>query len=155
MLTELWVFIFLSLLLLWLSGVTFWLYKVSGHYSRLTKNTNARDLREILEQLLSKEGDLEKGLGNVKQKVEEYRRQSVYNIQKVGVVRFNSFGDTGGDQSFAMALLDGRDSGLVILGLHGRDTTRVYMKDVKGGVSSDHGLSKEEAQAVERARKAA
>ena len=40
---------------------------------------------------------------------------------RVGLNRFNPFeGDTGGNQSFALALLDGRGDGFVVSSLHAR-----------------------------------
>ena len=72
------------------------------------------------------------------------------SIQYVGVVRYNPFGDTGGDQSFAVALLDQRSDGVVVSSLHGRTATRFYAKPVKGG-NSQMPLSEEEDQAIQQA----
>lgn len=71
-------------------------------------------------------------------------------IQRVGVVRFNPFTDTGGDQSFAIALLDALGNGLVISSLHGRADTRIFAKQVRGG-RSRHQLSAEEEDAIRQA----
>jgi hypothetical protein len=71
-------------------------------------------------------------------------------IQRVGLVRFNPFDDTGGDQSFALALLDGRGDGVVISSLHSRSGTRFYAKPVKAGRTT-HALATEEAQALAQA----
>ncbi len=71
-------------------------------------------------------------------------------IQRVGVVRFNPFTDTGGDQSFAIALLDALGNGLVVSSLHGRADTRVFAKQVRGG-RSKHQLSAEEEDAIRQA----
>ena len=71
-------------------------------------------------------------------------------IQRVGVVRFNPFTDTGGDQSFAIALLDALGNGLVLSSLHGRADTRVFAKHVRGG-RSKHQLSTEEEDAIRQA----
>lgn len=71
-------------------------------------------------------------------------------IQRVGVVRFNPFTDTGGDQSFAIALLDALGNGLVVSSLHGRADTRVFAKQVRGG-RSKHQLSTEEEDAIRQA----
>lgn len=70
--------------------------------------------------------------------------------QKISVVRFNPFGDTGGDQSFALAVLDAHDSGYVLTSMHGREGTRVYVKPIDIG-KSKYTLSKEEQQALEQA----
>ena len=70
--------------------------------------------------------------------------------QRVGVVRFNPFSDTGGDQSFAIALLDSEGNGIVLSSLHGRTDTRVFAKPVSAG-RSRHALSDEEQEAIRRA----
>lgn len=71
-------------------------------------------------------------------------------VQRVGVVRFNPFTDTGGDQSFAIALLDALGNGLVVSSLHGRADTRIFAKQVRGG-RSKHQLSTEEEEAIRQA----
>jgi hypothetical protein len=71
-------------------------------------------------------------------------------FQRVGLVRFNPFGDTGSDQSFSIALLDGRGEGLVLSGLYSRGGMRVYAKPVAGG-RSEYALSDEEQQAISQA----
>jgi hypothetical protein len=72
--------------------------------------------------------------------------------QKLSIVRFNPFGDTGGDQSFTMAMLNGHDSGFILTSMHGREGTRIYIKPVDQSRSS-YPLSKEEQQALEQALK--
>jgi len=79
----------------------------------------------------------------------EARGQRAFS--RIGLVRFNPFEDTGGNQSFALALLDGREDGIVLSSLHTRAVTRIYAKAVSGG-RSDGALSDEESQAVELAR---
>ncbi len=74
------------------------------------------------------------------------------SIQKVAVVRFNPFKDTGGDQSFAIALLDKENNGVVISSLYSREGTRIYTKPIEKGDSSYH-LSEEEKQAIQKAMK--
>ena len=74
-------------------------------------------------------------------------RRTEHSIQHVALVRFNPFEDTGSDQSFALALLDARHSGLVVSSLHGRASTRVFAKPIEEGRST-HPLSDEEAAAI-------
>ena len=74
-------------------------------------------------------------------------RRTLTSLQHIGLVRFNPFEDTGSDQSFAIALLDGQRDGIVISSLHGRANTRVFAKPVEGG-ASQHALSAEEEQAI-------
>lgn len=85
----------------------------------------------------------------------DYERLAVTNSlasQKIAIVRFNPFGDTGGDQSFVLAVLDAHNSGYVLTSIHGREGTRVYVKPVDLG-KSKHTLSIEEKQALSLAEK--
>jgi len=68
-------------------------------------------------------------------------------VQHVGLVRFNPFDDTGGNQSFALALLDANADGIVLSSLHSRTATRVYVKAILSG-RSDAPLSDEEVAAL-------
>ncbi len=72
-------------------------------------------------------------------------------VQGVGLVRFRAFQDTGGDQSFALALADGEGNGVVISALYGRGATRIYAKPVQGWLSPKT-LSDEEKQALAQTR---
>jgi hypothetical protein len=71
-------------------------------------------------------------------------------IQRVGVIRYNPFPDTGGDQSFAIALLDAQGNGIVLSSLHSRTDTRVFAKPVQAG-RSRYPLSDEEQDAIRKA----
>ena len=68
-------------------------------------------------------------------------------IQRVGLVRFNPFEDTGGNQSFALAMTDVGGNGFIVSSLHTRTGTRVYAKAVSDG-RSDGALSAEETEAL-------
>lgn len=68
-------------------------------------------------------------------------------IQRVGMVRFNAFDDTGSDLSFSLALLDERGNGLVVSSLYGRNESRIYAKPVLNRQST-YALSAEEQKAI-------
>lgn len=69
-------------------------------------------------------------------------------IQKVGMVRYNAFADVGSDLSFALALLDRNNNGVVLNGLYGSDSSNIYAKPIKEGVSI-YKLSDEEIEAID------
>jgi hypothetical protein len=71
-------------------------------------------------------------------------------VQRVGLVRYNPFEDTGGNQSFAVALLDALGDGFIVSSLHARSGTRIYAKAIVAG-KSEAALSDEEAEALRRA----
>jgi hypothetical protein len=71
-------------------------------------------------------------------------------VTHIGLVRFDAFADTGGGQSFALALIDDDGDGVILTSLHSRQTTRVFVKDIRGGVA-DAPLSAEEEAALREA----
>ncbi len=71
-------------------------------------------------------------------------------ISHIGLVRFDAFDDTGGAQSFALALIDDDGDGIVLSSLHSRQTTRLYVKSIRRGVA-DAPLSGEEVRAMKNA----
>ncbi|MBX3029378.1 MAG: DUF4446 family protein [Chloroflexi bacterium] len=71
-------------------------------------------------------------------------------VRRFGIVRYNPFEDTGGNQSFALALLDDALNGVVITSLHARTGTRVYLRTIVRG-ASDTSLSAEETEALRQA----
>jgi len=73
-------------------------------------------------------------------------------IQKVALVRFNAFEDVGSDLSFAIAILDSHNNGIVISSIYGRNEFRTYAKPVVSGDSS-YLLTEEEKQALTQAMK--
>ena len=75
------------------------------------------------------------------------------HIQKVELLRFNPYDDTGGNISFTVCLLDDKGSGVVITSLHARSGTRVFAKEVTLGKSSQYELSKEEELVIKKAMK--
>jgi hypothetical protein len=72
-------------------------------------------------------------------------------FSRVGLVRYNPFEETGGNQSFALALLDANWDGWVLSSLHARSGTRVYAKAITGG-RSEAALSEEETAAIRQAK---
>ncbi len=77
--------------------------------------------------------------------------EALNHIQGVGVVRFNPFKEMGGSQSFAVALTDKKNNGVVISSLYGRDRVNVFAKPITNG-GSEYTLTKEEEQAIKKSQ---
>ena len=75
---------------------------------------------------------------------------SKISVQKVGFLRFNPFNDTGGDNSFILALLDRKNNGAIVTSLYSREGTRLYAKKVEGGETKQQ-LSEEEHKVLNEA----
>ena len=84
-------------------------------------------------------------LDAVSRRLEVAETHGKLSIQRVGVVRYNPFADTGSNQSFVLAMLDAAGDGFVLSSLHSRQQTRVFLKQVSNG-KADTGLSEEESR---------
>ena len=132
-----------------LSAAFLWFF---AFIKRLTKGSKETTLIKILEKILTIQDQNLREINLVRKEVEKLEDEGKFHVQKVGVVRFNPFKEIGGDHSFSLALLDAKDSGVVITCLHTRERTRVYMKTIKNG-KGEHELSDEEKKALKEAQK--
>jgi hypothetical protein len=89
-------------------------------------------------------------LADISRRLAGAETQGQRAIQRVGVVRFNPFADTGSNQSFVLAILDARGDGFVLSSMHSRQQTRVFLKSVAAG-KAESALSEEESEAIRRA----
>jgi len=105
---------------------------------------------EILDRQLKSVQSLSERVDALNKLHHELEHLSQRTIQKVAVIRYNPFADTGGDQSFAIALLDSLGNGVVVSSLHSRTDTRVFAKPVTSGRSKFQ-LSDEEQDAIKKA----
>lgn len=71
-------------------------------------------------------------------------------VTKVSVLRFRAFEDMGSDLSYAVALLDSYDNGVILSSIFGREDSRSYVKPIQGGASS-YTLTAEETKALKDA----
>jgi len=125
-------------------------YKTNKKLDRLLEKGKIKDFKSILLSQTEKNDELEKKLKEAFSKIKKLENISEKTIQKTGVVRFNPFNEMGGNQSFVIALLDNENSGFVISSLFVKEGNRVYAKAIRDG-KSDHLLSDEEKEAIERA----
>ena len=124
--------------------------KVPHMFSFFKKtNKEPKNLKEVIAILKGLEGSVEK----IAQEMEKAKKENEFSVQKVGMIRFNPFQEVGGDQSFSVALLDGKDDGVVITSHYTRTDNRIYGKPVKAG-KSEYLLSEEEKRAIEKAQSA-
>ncbi len=135
-----------------------------GFISLLVSNMKLKEKYKKFMKKLGNGKDLEEDLGNFMYKVDRVEKQNaeIMNfcksldddlakcIQKIGIVRYSAFKDTGSDLSFAVALLDEENSGVVFNGIYSREMSNIYAKPVEKG-NSTYTLSEEEAEAIRRA----
>ncbi len=147
-------FVYAGLAILFVAWVVTY-RKLRALTSRLGDVLGGSDTKSIEQGLVS----YHKKVRSVESRLDELNRlygsvSSMASLasQKVSIIRFNPFGDTGGDQSFSLAVLDSHDSGYVLTSIHGRGGTRVYVKPIDFG-KSKYQLSAEEQKAMSGAIK--
>ena len=121
--------------------------KLARRLDAMTRGANGRSLEGTLEAHVDKVYAVARELDSIEARTAILEGAQRRAFQRIGLVRFNPFEDTGGDQSFAIAVLDDRRDGVVLSSLHGRNYTRVFAKPVENAASR-HNLSDEEAQAI-------
>ena len=136
---------------IWFALLNFYLFKTIGQYKRLTKGSNNASLNQIMENLVKKAELNEKIIFQLSAEVTRLENLNKINFQKYALIRFNPFEETGGDQSFVAAFLDGYNNGVVLSSLHSRNGTRVYAKPVSEAKAIAYQFSKEEKEVVEKA----
>ncbi len=138
-----------------LAGAFIWLAsrlrRLEARYDVLVQGTDGGDLQTILEShMVEVRAALQEARG-VTERADRLEEAACGHVQHLGLVRYNPFRDTGGDQSFVLALADGRGNGAIITSLHMRDVTRVYAKPLEGWASG-YPLTDEEQRALRVAR---
>lgn len=140
-----------GVIIIWLGTITFFVVKLWVHYNTLIGKTKKETLLPMLEHILSAQEKAHTHIHAVEQAVRALEYSSGFHLQKIGLVRFNPFADTGGNQSFTLALLDSENSGIVMTSLYARNGHRWYIKRIQKGVSHEVELAKEEKAAIKDA----
>jgi hypothetical protein len=125
---------------------------IFSFFRRFSKGVKEIDVRKTLDKILAAETKNEKEIQEIKKEIQNIKYLDLEHIQKMSLVRFNPFKETGGDHSFSFVLLDGKENGVIITTLHTRERTRVYAKAINNG-KSEIELSAEEKKALLKALK--
>jgi len=124
--------------------------KTNKKIDTLLEKGKIKDFKDIFLSQKEKNDDLEVKIKQAFLEIENLNSILGKTIQKTGIVRFNPFNGIGGNQSFAIALLDEKNNGFIISSLFTQEGNRVYAKAIKNG-KSEHSLSEEEKEAIEKA----
>lgn len=141
----------LLLSLIWLGGVSYFIWKLGWRYKRLTQGTAEGTLPEVLEGLIREVTQQKEAMAALVEKVNHTDREGMHHVRNIHVMRFNPFSDTGGDQSFILTALDAHGTGIVLTSLHNRGVTRWYAKNITEGKGVGYDLSNDEKKAIHEA----
>jgi len=139
-------------IVLWNLILSFVVFRMISHYNRLTMGITTHSLKESLEKILEAYSKNRKDIAGLSQAIEKLEKDGATHLSRIGIVRFNPFSDTGGSQSFTIAMLDKENNGVVMTSLYARTGNRWYIKYIKAGNGQDVELSKEEKAAVKNSK---
>lgn len=123
--------------------------KIQKRYEKFMSKDNV-DLEELLVQYTKKLNTLLQNEKEIMTSIKSIEQVQALCIQKVGIVRYKAIANTGADLSFAIAMLDQQNDGIILNGIYSRDGSYTYAKPVIDAKSS-YKLSEEEEQAIEKA----
>ena len=109
----------------------------------LTRGANGETLESTLNSHLDAVQNSLSRVESLEKATKLIQEQLPTCIQRVNLLRYDAFEDVGGEQSFALAILDLKGDGVVVSTMFSRQDMRVYAKQVSGG-RSVHSLSREE-----------
>lgn len=125
--------------------------KLKNKYNKFMKKIgNGKNIEEDLENYMYRVERVERQNAEIISYCKNLDEEVSKCIQKIGIVRYSAFKDTGSDLSFAVAMLDENNDGVVFNGIYSREMSNIYAKPVKGG-NSEYTLSEEEREAIRRA----
>lgn len=130
----------------------FWLGRLKKRNELLFAGKRAGDLEQIILDHSKSITELDKEIQQLFEISNKIHSLSFKGLHKFGIIRFNPFKDIGGNQSFALAILDGKNSGMVLSSLHTREGgTRIYAKPINKGKCEEFQLTEEETKAIANA----
>lgn len=140
------------IIIVWLIVLSYLVLKIYLGFKSIFKNSKDQSITSLISRLVSDRDVSDKEISSLLARVSTLEESTLNHIQRIGLIRFNPFQDTGGEQSFVLALLDTKNSGVVISGLYSRSGMRWYIKKIKNGKGIEHELSGEEMKAIENAK---
>lgn len=149
--TDQLLFVGLLIIVIWLIYITLSLRKLRANFITITQGGGKKNLDDVLSAVVTDINTSKKDIAHLIARCDRIEKDERYHLQKIGLLRFNPFKDTGGDQSFILALVDAHDTGIVVTALYSRTGTRWYTKKVHRGKGVDLELSEEEKKAIKMA----
>ena len=115
------------------------------------QGSQGQDLEGIIADLGKHVDKLDRDIGDLFNASNQINKLALRGLSNIGLLRFNPFGEKGHKNSFALAIVNRRKSGLVISSLKTEGGTNIFVKKLTKG-KSDIQLTKEETEAIEIAK---
>lgn len=125
------------------------LRKINKNYKTFMKKLgNGNNIEDMLKKYIDRVEEVNKENEEIIEYCKRLDKDISLCIRKVGMVRYSAFKDTGSNLSFALALLNDNNDGVLLNGIYSREMSNIYAKQVKEGKTNTK-LTEEEKQALE------
>jgi hypothetical protein len=108
------------------------------------------DLVDFSVSLQARIDDLHKTVDEIASALTRVDKRFDGALTNVALIRYDAYGNSGGQQSATVAMLNSDRSGILLSAIQGRDYARIYLKELDRGNCAIK-LSPEEEEAVRRA----
>ena len=149
----------LEIILLTITIIALILSLISFYYTFKTKKRyenvimrlgGGEDLTKIMDKYIAQVNKTQEDNDQIKDYIIKLDDELGKSIKKVGLVKYDAYNNAKNKLSFALALLDRNDNGIVINNIYGVEDSNVYAKPIEKG-KSRYNLSAEELDAIKRA----
>jgi hypothetical protein len=110
--------------------------RMAKRYNKFMKQLSEKDIETMLVEYMTNVKTVEKEMEETKRSIEEVKNITKHCFQKYGIVRYTAFEDVGSDLSFAVALLDGDNDGVILNGIYSREGSSTFAKPIHKGNQS-------------------
>ena len=117
----------------------------------MNRLSNGENVEGMLQEYLNVVNEVSNRSKNNESEIKKIKEKMKKCLQKIGLIRYNAYHDTGSDLSFTMALMDEEENGVVVNGLYSRESSSIFAKPLAKG-ETKYNLSAEEIQAIDIAR---
>ena len=124
--------------------------RLERKYRAFMKGSDAASLEKAFMRKLDQIDRLFEAKQNHDRMIANIRQNISMIYSKYGIEKYDAFDDVGGKLSFALALLDDKNNGIILNAVHSRDNCFLYLKEIVQGESYVM-LSQEEVEALRKA----
>lgn len=124
--------------------------RLERKYKMFMKGSDAQSLEKTFVRKFAQIDRLYEAKEDHEQAIKTLAKHFKVIYSKYGVEKYDAFDDVGGKLSFALALLDRENTGIILNAVHSRDNCFLYLKEIVKGESYVM-LSQEEVEALRKA----
>lgn len=128
-------------------------HRLNKKYNNFMRGSNGKTLEDIIIKRFTDIDNLKMDSSNIHKELNDINENLMITYQKIGIVKYDAFMEMGGKLSFAIALLDNNNDGIILNSVHSsREGCYTFLKEIIKGESFLE-LSSEEKDALSQAIK--